>query len=374
MNNQRGIALIIVLAVVAILSVLVIEFSHSVWIDMYLSSNYDSRTQALYAAKAGVEYGIWLLRRDDETRVDWLGDEWAKPIELTIGDLVPPPDPELDEEDFYEQLALRRPHLVEPRTGVGTATVLIVDADRKLSLNMLDYKATPHPLFARAFERLIEDLNVPEVSYGASDIVDAMVDWVDRNEAGSWEYYYERLPDPYMAKNHHFDTVYELGLVAGISETLLFGTVPYPEREPGYDLDDEQLWWTSEDLLGPNDSYGLINFVHAQTVQRLNVNTAPPEVLSALFDGDALTVDEIIEHRREEPFTNSSQFEALVSDIISDEAELKELMKWIKFSSTYYTITSIGEHRGVRVKVTAVVHRSSRPDVLVQYYRIENVE
>ena len=127
-------------------------------------------------------------------------------------------------------------------------------------------------------------------------------------------------------------------------------------------------------MLGPDDSYGLINFVHAQTAQRINVNTAPREVLNALFDGEALIVDEIIERRRDEPFTNSGEFEALIGDIASSEAELKELMKWIKFSSKYFMITSIGEHRGVRVKVTAVVHRSSRIDVLVQYYRIENVE
>ena len=54
MTHRRGIALIIVLAIVAILSVLVLEFSYSVWVDMYLSASYDARTQALYAAKAGV--------------------------------------------------------------------------------------------------------------------------------------------------------------------------------------------------------------------------------------------------------------------------------------------------------------------------------
>src|SRR4030042_730031 len=93
MSTRRGIALIVVLAIVAILSVLVIEFCYSVWIDMHLSATYDARPRAGQAAKAGVEYAVSLLRRDEDPRVDWLGEEWAKPIELTIGELAPPPHP-----------------------------------------------------------------------------------------------------------------------------------------------------------------------------------------------------------------------------------------------------------------------------------------
>jgi hypothetical protein len=122
MSNRRGLALIIVLAIVAILSVLVIEFSYSVWVDLYLSANYLSRTQAVEAAKAGVEYGIYVLRRDADTAIDSLGEEWAQPMEITIGELVPPPDPEAEEgeerTDWYAELGKRaRGRFVEPRAG-----------------------------------------------------------------------------------------------------------------------------------------------------------------------------------------------------------------------------------------------------------------
>ncbi len=379
-NSSRGVALIIVLAVVAILSVLVIEFSYSVWVNLYLSANYDARTQALNAAKAGVEYGIYLLRNDDDLRVDSLADQWAAPIELTIGELVPPPDP--DEEENTVTDTDRRPdvraHLVEPRVG-GTAKVLIVDEDRKVPLNMLSYRGKPHPLFVRTLECLIENLEVADAYFDPTEIVEAMVDWADADETGSWEYVYETLTDPYKAKNRPFDTVDELGLVTEMRDALLYGTVPYPEREPGYDEDEQTSGQTSgwperEDELGPDESYGLINFVHAQNSRKINVNTAPKEVLAALFDGSTLVADEIIERRREEPFANSAVFGAAAQTVVGDEALLREVAKWVTFSSRYFRITAIGEYHGVRVKVTAIVHRSSRPDVLVQYYRIENVE
>lgn len=373
-SPPRGVALIIVLAIVAILSVLVLEFSHSVWVDLYLSANYDARTQALNAAKAGVEYGIYLLRRDDDLRVDSLADQWAAPIELTIGELEPPPDPDEEEDSDSDRRPDVRARLVEPRTG-GTARVLILDEDRKVPLNMLNYRGKPHPFFVRTLERLIEDLEVADAYFDPTEIVEAMADWADADETGSWEYVYETLTDPYEAKNRPFDTVHELGLVAEMRDALLYGTVPYPEREPGYDEDEQTTAWPErEDELGPDESYGLINFVHAQAGHKINVNTAPREVLAALFDGNTLVADEIIERRREDPFANSAVFGAAVQTVVGDEDLLREIAKWVTFSSRYFRITAIGEYHGVKVKVTAIVHRTSRPDVLVQYYRIENVE
>jgi type II secretory pathway component PulK len=373
MCHRRGIALIIVLAIVAILSVLVLEFSYSVWVDVYLSANYDARTQALYAAKAGVEYGIYMLRRDENVRIDWLGEEWAKPMELKIGELVPPRDPE--EEDYvYEALIEREgPVRAEPRDG-GTAKVLIVDEDRKIPLSMLGARrAGGRELCATTLERLIEGLHVPGATFSAVEIVEQMQDWVDADDTGPWEYVYETLPDPYLPANRPFDSVHELRLLADMTDTLLYGTAPYPEIEPGYGTDEQADWWKYEKPLGQDDSYGLINFVHAQSVQHINVNTAPREVLVACFSDNELVADEIMERRRENPFANWDELKAAIQSVAGDYPELDREGGWIRFVSQCFRITSIGEYRGVRVKVTAIVLWSKR-DVTVQYYRIENVE
>ena len=374
MGNARGIALIIVLAIVAILTVLVLEFSYSVWVDMYLSANYDARTQALYAAKAGVEYGVYLLRSDPDIRVDSLGDSWARPMELGIGELKRPPDPDEEEDTFGEDRWREDTNRVEPRDG-GTATVLIVDEDRKIAVGMLNYaRSRPHPVFVEALVRLIEDLNVPEASFNARELVEAMIDWVDNDEEGAWEDYYEALPNPYEPKSRPFGSVLELRLVAGVSDALLFGTVPYPEQETGYGTDAGTDWWERENELGPDDSYGLINFVHALGGQKINVNTAPREVLTAFFGGDTLVADQIMERRREEPFANWAQLKDVIGDATTGDLDLGKLEGWVSFKSVVFRITSIGEYRGARVKVTAIVYRTGRRDVVTKYYRIENVE
>ncbi len=378
MSDTRGVALIIVLAIVAILSVLVIEFSYSVWVDMYLSANYMSRTQAIEAAKAGVEYAIYVLRRDEDRRIDSLGEEWAQPLEITIGELVPPPDPDEEEAttDWYDELSERMTgRLVEPRVG-GTARVLIIDEERKIGLSTLG-NAVFRPIFVEILERLIEEMNVPNMS--ASELVEQMVDWVDEDDVGPWEYVYETLVDPYLAMNRPFDTVHELRLLADMTDTLLYGTVPYPEVEPGYNSDEDTDWVDYESRLGPDDAYGLVNFVHCQSAYTVNVNTAPREVLTAIFDGDSIVAEEIIAKRQDEPFGRAdlnvdekSRLGALVTELGGEYNKFKHA-RWLDVKSSFFRIESTGEYRGVKVKVTALVLWSDR-DVTIQYYRIENVE
>jgi type II secretory pathway component PulK len=373
--NTRGIALIIVLAIVAILSVLVIEFSYSVWVDMYLSANYLSRTQAIEAAKAGVEYAIYVLRRDEDTNLDWLGEPWAQPLEITIGELVPPPDPEEEDElaDWYEEVSGRTTdRLVEPRVG-GTARVLITDEERRFGVNSLVGAYAPY--FTGRLERLIDELNVPYANVNGSELVEQMVDWTDDDDDGSWEYVYETLTDPYMAMNRPFTSVHELRLLADMTDALLYGTVPYPDVEPGYGSDNDDTDWVDyENRLGPDDAYGLISFVHCQQAIKVNVNTAPREVLTAFFD-DSIVADEIMAERQERPFSDTgeeSRLGMLVKELGGEYDSLKH-GRCLDVRSQFFRIESIGEYRGVRVKVTAVVLWNGR-DVTIQCYRIENAE
>jgi type II secretory pathway component PulK len=372
MGSRDGIALIIVLAIVAILSVLVIEFSYSVWIDMHLSSNYDARTQAVQAAKAGVEYAIYVLRRDEDMRIDWLGEEWAKPMELTIGELAPPPDPDEDEVAWFtERDTQRTSRYVEPRSG-GTAKVLIVDEDRKLSLNMLSYKGRiAHPVFTGALERLIDSLNNRSQMWNAAELVQQMVDWVDDDDEAEWDY--DTPAHPYPPMNRPFATVHELRLVADMTDEILYGTVPYPDIEPGY-VDENSDWWQARTVLPDNESYGLINFVHAQSVQLINVNTAPAELLAALFEWRSGIDETIMQERLERPFQSTQDMLTRLDINERTDPEIKSVVNWLTVRSSFFRITSIGEYLGVRVKVTAIVNRSTRPDITVQYYRIENIE
>jgi general secretion pathway protein K len=58
-------------------------------------------------------------------------------------------------------------------------------------------------------------------------VVDSILDWKDKDNLhrlnGAEDEYYLSLPKPYKAKNREFDSLEELVLVRGITKTLLFG-------------------------------------------------------------------------------------------------------------------------------------------------------
>lgn len=77
--NQDGIALIFSLVVVALLSILVIEFSFLSRVDANIVGNWENERRAYYLAKGGVSFGTYLLKRD-KPGVDCYLDDWAKAI------------------------------------------------------------------------------------------------------------------------------------------------------------------------------------------------------------------------------------------------------------------------------------------------------
>jgi general secretion pathway protein K len=77
--NQNGIALIFSLVVVALLSILVIEFSFLSRVNASIVGNWESERRAYYLAKGGVSFGVYLLKRD-KPGVDCYLDDWAKAI------------------------------------------------------------------------------------------------------------------------------------------------------------------------------------------------------------------------------------------------------------------------------------------------------
>ncbi len=74
--NKGGIALIICLIVIALLSVFVIECSFLSRVDARITGNWENERRAFYLAEGGVNFGIYLLKRD-KTDVDSLLDIWA---------------------------------------------------------------------------------------------------------------------------------------------------------------------------------------------------------------------------------------------------------------------------------------------------------
>jgi DNA uptake protein ComE-like DNA-binding protein/Tfp pilus assembly protein PilX len=76
-KNVKGMSLIAVLWMVAILTVLASEFMYSLQLEVKTSRNWSDQVNAYYAAKGGFETAIANLRVD-ETGYDSLDEDWAK--------------------------------------------------------------------------------------------------------------------------------------------------------------------------------------------------------------------------------------------------------------------------------------------------------
>jgi type II secretory pathway component PulK len=376
--DDKGIALLAALAIVAILAVVIFDYSFSVRVDMHVAANFRDRLVALEAAKAGVNYGIYMLRQDQDTRLDNLQDEWAQPAAivlnrtsvLDVADLSSLTQEEIDMYKYEDYMSR------EKEGTVPTATIAIYDEERKINVNFLAGR-NANPLCKVWIENLIENLELPDVD--PYYLVENITDWIDDDDDGQAEQlYYESLPEPYSCRNGPIESIYELKLVKGMTDLVFFGDTPYPlqlsgleedeweERQRlGYTLPETPPWEREED---PYAIYGLINFLTTRSSGRVNFNTAPREVLKAILGNDDSMVDMLLELREETPIQAKEIEMVLGADLY------KMLTPSITLQSSYFRIESTGKFHKASVKAISIVSRSSARDIVTYYWRVEDVK
>ncbi len=84
-KEQRGLSLVSTLWILTILSVLAAQLLYSIHIEQRTQRNFLDRAKLHYAAKAGFEWTLAVMRTD-QTPFDSLGENWAEPIQGQIDD------------------------------------------------------------------------------------------------------------------------------------------------------------------------------------------------------------------------------------------------------------------------------------------------
>jgi general secretion pathway protein K len=229
--------------------------------------------------------------------------------------------------------------------GGGNVQVAIEDEERKIDLNriMLPNGNAPDERRLAVFQRLLDTLEIDRA------VADAVVDWLDNDEnprvGGAESSYYLGLPGPYRAKNDLFDTIGELRLLRGVTD----------------------------DVFGK-----LLPFVTVSSSGMVNINTAPKEVLMSLSAGtdlagggaiDAKTADEIIEYRKDHPFTAASQI-GNVSPFLRDLYARTLIRNIVDVKSAYFHVRSSGDVGGTVRTIDAIGIRSGN-EVQWRFWRIE---
>lgn len=252
MSDQRGVALIIVLLVLALLAVVVTESAYSARLEASMVAAYRDGVVARHLAEAGVHQAIReILGQAQVTAVD--GD----------GALV-----------FYrslpgQQTPTRVPALPRTRVplGAGEFSYRIRDEAARLGLNGAD---------TIRLDRLLQALDVDRPRRDV--IADSLQDWRDGNELhrahGAESDFYLTLPVPYRARNGNVQDATELLQVRGVTPELYFGADGRP---------------------------GLGDLVTAATDGTVNLNTASPLVLKANGLSD-VEIGDVVRTRARAPY------------------------------------------------------------------------
>lgn len=319
LSDRSGLVLLLVLATVALFTVMVIDFSADEGLDIELAYNFRDSVQARYLADAGIEAARVMLKEDDPA-YDAQDEEWGSFSEYAMG---------------------ASSYLEGPSFG-GTLT----DECGKIDLNAM---AIPgEQLYREAqFKYLFELLEIDISEAELDELVGSVKDWLDADDepefGGAESDYYLSLDPPYVCKNGPFDTPEEILLVKGMKPEYYYGTEDYQ---------------------------GIRDYVTVGTGGKINPNTAPAVVLMSLsrtYMGE--DVVESIEDGR--PFTSRQDLGRIQGLDLGDSSdEMKWIAQNLEVKSSLFSADISGQMpSGARVQVRAVLRRFQN-DVRIVYYKI----
>lgn len=306
MPGQRGVALITILLIVALLTVIVsrVGLSGQIWVRQVDNAN--AYTQAELAARATQAWVADILEQDKNNLDGWT-DLWAQPL---------PPMP----------------------VNWGLLSGRIEDMQSRFNLNNLvnaDGKVDGQAL--QQFERL---LTLLELEPG---IAQAVIDWIDTDGSpsgpfGAEDVYYLGLDQGYLAANRPFEDTAELRLVRGIDRAAWNKLAPLVSALPG-------------------------------TVT-LNVNTARAEVLAAALTDLDLSAQALpmaqkwVEQAATRPVEDMQKF---TSQIYGEQAG--QVPPGLGLVSDYFTAHTRLDFNQVNYQVASLYRRNQGKATLVSHHR-----
>lgn len=357
-KEEKGFALALVLLITTLVVITVLEFNYEMRVDADIASNYRDDLKALYIAKGGVNAAIALLRQDLRTdkerhagqQLDSLNEDWAKP-ELTL------------------------------QIGNGVVTGMIIDECGKVSLNEYlkesdeeesgggggknnggkkNNNETKEDQNKHIVTRIFDNLSVS--NNNTNEIIESLLDWIGESSEDNptIETYYHSLPSPYDSKISALDDITELLLIKGISKNVF-----YQEKEKNISREITGNENTAENV---SKSIPLTSIftTYSNPKGKININTAPKEVLLALHeDINEETVSEIIDKRIEEPFESVDELKKVSSNlenILKGDDTHRGIKELIAFNSSYFRIISHGTINNVTKTIEAVVFRDAKND------------
>lgn len=281
-SSERGIALILVLWIVVILSMGALSLSLLTRTEALATLSVKEEMENKFLAEAGIRRGIMELFYRNANKNQQVILEGFEVFQC-------------DGRAYTAEMA------------DGHYRIRISDESGKINLNTLSDNS------GIILKNLLMNNGVAEDT--ASIIVDSILDWKDGDNLhrlnGAEDDYYQSLPRPYKAKNAAFDSLEELVFVRGISKAILQGSA---------------------------DKKGILPFctIYSKT-DKINLNAAPPEVLKAIPGMTDDMIQRIVEYRDLSPAAKVQPIAGLIG------GDFNAIARYVTTAeSNIYTIDAIG--------------------------------
>ncbi len=271
-HNSDGIALIMVMCAIVVLSILAAAFAYSIKVETRLAQNADSEEQLLWLGASGVQRACWILSQHPPGEpYDSLNQKWAG----GSGSLA------------ESNSVLSSVSLDNYPVGDGTVSIKIIDLERKVNINTANATTIQQALTLMGVDA--SDISV---------VSDSILDWIGPagppRVAGAESDYYQGLAVPYYAKNAPIDDLSELLLVKGVTPEMYWGSNATNHTPSVF---QHKLGLGTAPGQAPDYPFGLVEIFTPFSSGKININTADVNVLQMIPGVNATMADAIVKQR-----------------------------------------------------------------------------
>lgn len=331
LHNQKGVALIVVMLIVALITVLAVEMSSRLQLNVARTTNLKSNNQAYWYALGAEQFAqnsLATLNSLSAENIN-LSQAWAETFEYPVeGGVI---KAQLtDMQACFNLNAVNSVYTEEPddenQDQNSRSNNRINDPNRNNRNQSENGISNSQKAFQNLLETFIQDSLVIDT------LRDSLIDWIDEDSTpknyGAEDPEYESQPFPYLAANNPMSHPSEIRLLNGMDQLIQQGGL--------------------KQILN-------VVCVLPETSLSVNVNTITEDnavVLSALL-GDTLDVGQtIIANRPEEGFASKEDFLALPE--VKSLDLIPEKQKWFDVKSKYFGLKTTATFQDSRFTLSTV--------------------
>jgi type II secretory pathway component PulK len=386
-RSKAGVALLMVISSILMLTMLVAEISHGAAVRLQLAQHHRDEVKAEALANSGVQMYRLILMASKQIGKNPMISQFAPMLGInadSLWQMIPSFNTgmmrmifvsggNLDQVEGGELTDEQREESRD-RSGAFKRNFLDFDGDFQASIedeNQFIFVGKFPETFdtennAAVTQQLLGLMGGEEhrqflydINMEPMELISNLADWTDADDLRRWQggredSLYENLDSPYRSKNASFDTLQEIRLVDG---------------------------WHRDDVW---ERFGRHLTIYG--AGRVNVNTAGRDVIAALIQGytDVVYPDPIIEdwvrlfmEARSIPvmeggqfFQSGQQFHQFMTEVIGVPMN-EAVQNAVIGESTTFRVVSVGEVGDARVQITAVIDYTNDPTGQILYWKVE---